>query len=269
MAAITIRQTFTIVAPVLLFLLLTFDVQFGLVFITFLFSDVLFFLLDTNITFRIERPGNNKLTTALWAIGGFFGFTLIAPFFVTLFVPFFGFVDQASLGVGSVIELYSQYIPFFAEIEPVLSDQPLLIFIGFGLMVTIVETIFFNGVLYESITDLLKINTSNFNLRNIAVAFGVIPGIATAFHFSVRGIDVAATSGLLLTFLFFAIGQFIVIQRRQILDAIGMHTIANSTAIAISLGFAALEPAIIPVIFVVIFFFIIRSTSIRRIFQRN
>ena len=168
-----------------------------------------------------------------------------------------------------MIEIYSQYIPFFSELTPALADNPILIILGFGVLVPIVETIFFNGVLYEAITDFLGINTSNYNLRNIAVAFGVIPGIATAFHFSVRGIDIAATSGLLLTFLFFAIGQAIVIQRRQILDAIGMHIAANTTAIIATLGFATIQPILIPVAAVVIFLFVIRLRPISRVLQRT
>ena len=262
MAEVTERATFTILVTILLFLLLTFDVQFGLIFSLFLIANVLFYLLDNKVTYPIERGGSGKLKTALWALGGFFAFTFLSKPLLSLFKIPVG-------NVNSVIELYSQYIPFFSQITPALENNPLLTALGFGIVVTVVETVYFNGRLYEAITDQLKINTQTFNWRNLLVAFGVIPAVATAFHFSVRGIDVAATSGLVLTFLFFSISQFIVIKRRQILDAIGMHTSANTTAIVVKLGISSLQPVFLPLIFIVGFYFIIRTHTVSSILSRN
>lgn len=262
MVNVTERAMFTILVTILLFLLLTFDVQFGLIFSLFLIANVLFYLLDNKITFHIKRPGTSILSIALWGLGGYFVFILAAP----LILKTFGFTAPQS--VIELLELYSQYIPFFSQISPILADNPILTILAFGVLVTVVETIFFNGRLYEAITDLLRINTSTFNPRNILVGLGVIPAIATAFHFSVRGVDIAATPGLLLTFIFFAVGQFIVIKRRQIIDAIGMHTIANTTTMVVTLGLSSLSPILMPIIFIGVLFIILRTGVVQKIIQK-
>lgn len=258
--ATTERTVFTLLATLLLFFLLSFDERFAITFLFFTVVNVLFYLLDMNVSFRIEKPGNSKLATAFWALGGVAVFTIISPIILN-------FAKIATEGLSS-IELYSQIIPFFSEITPALVDNPILIFLGFAVLVPIAETIFFNGRLYEGLTDQFSINTSTFNFRHILIAFGIVPAVATAFHFTVRGITETATPGLVLTFIFFAISQFIVIKRRQIIDAIGMHVGINATAIIARLGTSALSPIVIPVLSIIGFIILLRTKFVQSITTR-
>jgi len=265
MTTITERTTITLLIIPLIFLAINFDYQFGIIFGIITLSNSILYTLDSRVTFNIEKPGNKKLTTVLWALGGFFAFTILSQPIVNFLAPYFGYKPVE--GINSVIELFSQYIPYFSQITPILGNNLLLTVLGFGMLVPIVESIFFNVRVYEAFTDLFKVNTSTFNPKHILVAFGLIPGLATAFHFSVRGIDVAATPGLLLTFIFFGIGQWLVIMRKQGLEAVVMHTVANLTAITLKVGFIALQPWLIPILYFAGFLFILKTKPVQKILQ--
>lgn len=209
----------------LLFLLLVFDQQVAMIYLLMLTAYFIWYTFDNKITLPFEKTANGRLFSIIWAVALYAGFLVIST---TLSIMFSLEGGQTAF---SVIEL-------LATETPVLAGNKFLTFIAWGFVIPIIETVFFFGVLYEGFADKLgrfmrvgSISTdfklSNLNLWLIII---LISSIFTAYHFQARGLT--DTTGLFITFLFAFVSLWAVSYFGQTREAVFLHSISNSIAVA-------------------------------------
>lgn len=116
---------------------------------------------------------------------------------------------------------------------PVLSDDPTMRILVYGVTIPIAETLFAFSFLLFGISALAKVSLKwNPNDPKMYWVVFIIAGLMAIFHFTVRRFS---DVGLLVDFAFFALSGFLVFWRGQLAEAMLLH-IANNTAVIISEG---------------------------------
>ncbi|MEA2037911.1 MAG: CPBP family glutamic-type intramembrane protease, partial [Nanoarchaeota archaeon] len=159
-------------------------------------------------------------------------FLLISTLLVNFFSP-----DTINTGAGVVATTQSIF-HLLATSTPILKGSKLLTLLGWGIIVPVIETSFWNGRLLEGLStyaeDIIgkKVSLERMSFALWIVIF-VIASLFTLFHITAKGLH---SIPLLITFLFSVISSVLVIRHRQTKGAILMHCITNSAAVASVLG---------------------------------
>ncbi len=222
---------FKFIILILLFLLLAFDRDLAMIYILIMFADWMWFQSDNFISFKISK-GTKSFTWFLESLAGLGLFLIISTILVGVFSP-------QSLAKGGVVAGAQSIFQLLATSTPILKGSKFLTFIGFGILVPIIETVFFNGRLLEGLTTYAegvvgkKISLKTYSVELIVVMF-VIASLFTLFHVTSKGL---ASIPLLITFIFSIISSVLVIRHQELKGAILMHIVTNSAAVASSVGF--------------------------------
>lgn len=242
---------FTIVSIILMFLHINFDPQVGGIFTLFIVIAAVLTILNRRIDIPLVRPGSKPVQIILYSVGGYFAFVIAS----TLVGQYLGLVERFSLlstdAIKQVTQLYAQYIPFFAQTEPLLAGQPQLLYLAFAILIPIAETIVFIK-LFEAIHDWAGVTP---NLKRL-ITWTVLAGISIGFglfHLTAKGLQDKAEIALSITIIFMAISLVVATIRKQSVEAINMHIIANSIAVTIALTIGLGIPVIIAVVTLALF----------------
>lgn len=214
----------------LLFLLLVFDQQVAMIYLLMLTAYFIWFTFDDKITIPIEKSTKGRFVSILWA-AGIYGAFLIASTTLSIF-----FSLEGGQTAFSIIELLSAQ-------TPVLAGNKFLTFIAWAIVIPIIETVFFFGVLYEGLANyignFMRIGQipTNFKIFNLYYWFLIIfiSIIFTAYHFQARGLT--DSTGLFVTFLFAVFSLVVVSFFGQTREAIFLHIISNATAVLSRMGY--------------------------------
>lgn len=124
---------FRIVSVILLFLLINFSRNLGIIYMGMLFADWFFFKESTQLFFPTNAI-KNTLTAVLMAV-----------------VIYFLFIIGASVILSAAKNLFglNAVLDAMATTSPIFADDPILTIISFGIIIPIIETRFFFGRLFE------------------------------------------------------------------------------------------------------------------------
>lgn len=215
----------------LLFLLLVFDKDMAMIYILIILGDFMWFKFDPHISFPLEKTTQNRYTSLIEvgiALAGFFIISSLAVAFAAVDIP---------SGFQSILSL-------LATSTPILAGNKMLTLIGWGILIPIIETSFFNGRLLEGIASFAekrfhkKIALNQANLFSIPVIMVilVIAALFTLFHITAKNL---ASVPLLITFIFSCISSVLVIRNQELKQAILLHIIVNCLAVLASFGLLA------------------------------
>ncbi len=222
---------FKFIVVFLLFLLLAFDKDLAMIYLLIMFADYIWFLSDNFISFPVSRGSNSTLKVYIEGLAGL-------GLFLTISTVLVNFVSPQSVAGDTIIAQTQSIFHLLATSTPILKGSKFLTLIGWGVLVPIIETSFFNGRLLEGFATYSesvvgkKVSLEKFSVPLVIVTF-VVAGMFTLFHITAKGLE---SIPLLITFLFSVISSILVIRHRELRGAILMHIVTNSAAVAVSLG---------------------------------
>lgn len=223
---------FKFIVLFLLFLLLAFDRDLAMIYLLIMLGDYIWYKSDNFISFPISKGFKSDTRVYLESIAGFGVFLGVSAVLVNVFSP------QSLIGSDGIIGGAQSIFHLLATSTPLLQGSKLLTLLGWGILVPIIETSFFNGRLLEGFaTYAEKITGKKVSLTTYSVALYmvifVVATLFTFFHITAKGI---ASIPLLITFIFSVISSVLVIRHRETKGAILMHILTNSAAVSSSLG---------------------------------
>lgn len=209
---------------ILLFLLINFNRELGLIYIGMLIVD--YMIIDSMRTLRFPmEKDTSRLMDILYGVAAYLTFTIISSFTMSAIDP------QAIFGgiLGALQKL--------AATTPILSSSPILTFIGWGIIIPIIETRFFFGRLMEIIAEKTKTTISLLDVKSWFV-FILVSAVFALFHISARAITATQFDeiALLMTFIFGLMSCIIVVWLKELSAATYFHIMNNSVGVAIKLG---------------------------------
>lgn len=213
----------------LLFLLLVFDQQVAMIYLLMLTAYFIWYSFDDKITIPIEKTVQSRFMSVLWAVGIYSGFILLSTTLSTFF----------SLEGGQTA---FSIIDILAAQTPVLAGNKILTFLAWGFVISIIETAFFFGVLFEGLAynlgKFMRVGPISTDFKQFSIytwmVIAFVSIIFTAYHFQARGLT--DTTGLFITFLFAVVSLLTVTFFGQTREAILFHVISNSIAVASRMG---------------------------------
>jgi hypothetical protein len=223
----------------LLFLLLAFDPDMSRIYLLILLIDFIWYVSDDFVSFQYSSGKNTWIKSLATAIVGFAAFLLVTTGVLSI-IP--GAQSVARSGMQSIFQL-------LATATPILKESKILTVIGWGLVIPIIETSFFNGRLLEGIPAWLKekagfknatiltdertpFNKKIFNGVTVFVIL-LVAASFTLFHLSAKGL---ASIPLLITFIFSVISSILVIKDGDLKSAIMLHVITNTVTVLNAYG---------------------------------
>ena len=223
---------FKFIIVFLLFLLLAFDQDLAMIYLLIMFGDWVWYKSDNFISFPISRSTSNVLNIYLESLAALGFFLVFSTILVSTFSP------QSLISNASILQSAQSIFHLLATSTPILKGSKILTFLGWGILIPIIETSFFNGRLLEGLTTYAegvvghKISLKKISL-NLIIVFFVIASGFSLFHITAKGL---ATVPLLITFVFSIISSFLVIRHQELRGAIFIHIITNSAAVLSTFG---------------------------------
>lgn len=214
----------------LIFLLLAFDRDMAVIYLLIMFGDYVWYKSDNFISFPISR-GNSGFMVYVESLAGLGVFLLISTLLVSAF-------DPAALQSPTIIGSAQSIFHLLATSTPILKGSKFLTFLGWGLLIPLIETTFWNGRLLEGLSVYIepvlkkKIDLNRFSLTTFYVMI-LVASLFTLFHITAKGLE---SIPLLITFIFSLISSILVIRHRELKGAILMHMVTNTAAVASSFG---------------------------------
>ena len=220
---------FTIVF--LLFLLLAFDKDLAMIYLLMMFGDYVWTRSDNYISFPFRRKTSNTTQVYIEATAALGIFLVVSTFLVSTFSP-------QSIASGNILVQSQSIFHLLASSVPILKGSKILTFIGWAIIIPIIETSFFNGRLLEGFaTYSEKITGKRISLQRytltLMMVILLVASLFTLFHITAKGLD---TIPLLITFIFSVISSMLVIRHQELRGAIFIHILTNSAAVLSSLG---------------------------------
>ena len=215
----------------LLFMLLNFDQQLSLIYLFIMVTDFIFYNIDNFISFRI-LVNRKRLGMILVESAAALGIFLASSNFLLRFL------SPQSLSSSGIVQGAQSIFELLSTSTPILQGSQFLTLIGWGVLVPIIETSFFNGRMLEFFTEysekLLgkKVSLKKFSFE-LLIIIGVVAAIFTLYHITAKGL---ASAPLLITFIFSVISSVLVIRQQELSGAIAIHIATNSLAVAAGLG---------------------------------
>ena len=227
MPRLTETDIFKALVVIILFLLIAFDPQMATIYLFMIFGAWLWISSDKYISLPVERTGTNRIKNFLWALVSYSVFLLLTTFLFSFLVP----SALASKPFQSIIQ-------YLATATPILKGSMILTVIGWGIMIPIIETMFFFGTLFEGLAEWggritgRVIDIKTFNVKSMLVV-GVVASLFTVFHITAKGLS---NIPLVITFIFAVISCILVIKDQEVESAIWLHIISNTIAVLSSIG---------------------------------
>jgi len=215
---ITNRDLLIINGFMLLFLLINFNRDLGSIYIAMLLLSWAGFFSDKIKTFTFQKKDHSNLNSIIKAVLFYTGFVLFSGMFLSVFHS--GDVIQGQI-IMSVLKT-------FAQTTPALAGSLILTFIGWAIIVPIIETNAFFGMLFEYITDKFNINVKSLSATLLIIMVS-LSFLFAIFHATAKGIT--NNAALSLTFLFALTSLWLVLKEKQTRTAVYLHIIANSFAV--------------------------------------
>lgn len=223
MVNLTFKAVYFIVGMFLAFVATNIETNLGLIFLGMFSVGAITFLLDKQPTWVIEKTPN-RLKSAILAYGAYIAVSIISAVGLAIFK----LTDNAQIGLNSV----ASTVEIAAQAQLALANSiPLNIF-SFGVLIPIVETILFFGIMLEVLQDWTKHRPSLIDSRTLAF-FSLIAGAFTIFHFTSLGYRDEA---LFMVFIFAIVSLILVIYEKQLMSAILLHIIWNTSALLVKFG---------------------------------
>lgn len=210
----------------LVFLLLVFDRDLALVYSLIILADWVWFSSDNFITFPMSRPGSNNIKIYVESFVGLGIFLLTSVALVSFFSP-------KDIIAGGVVGGAQSIFHLLSTTTPILQGSAVLTYIGWGFLIPIVETHFFNGTLLEGLATYAekitgeRINFDRYTTPLVLVVL-TIAALFTLFHLTAKGVQ---TIPLLITFIFSVVSSVLVIRHKQVKGAAFIHIFVNSMAV--------------------------------------
>lgn len=247
----------TLILIFILFSRINFDPEFSDIFLGFLLGIGILILLNRRIDIPIVRATLKPVNILVWSVGGYIVFLLAS----TLILPLVGIVQK--LTFTTLSQLFSENILFFSQArQPALAGNDFLVGLAFGITIPIAETVLF-VLLFEKFHDFF--NRRPDIRQGITIAAIVVTSTLFAlFHLTAKG--GAPDPALIMTAIFMAISLTIATIRKQSIEAIFIHIIANSIAISITLQ---IVPIIVSVIIVFGLFLVLSNPGVQRTLERG
>lgn len=222
MTRISERLWGTILLMGLLFTALNFDPDVSIIFIIITIIGILLFLIDKKPEIIFERKPN-KLKSIGIAFAGAFAVYIISAFVLN----FFGVVEG---GLFSIVD-------FFAQVQkPILSGNPYLILIVWGIFIPLAETTLIARFL-EFLKDQFKVRLS---LREPKIWASIVLVSALFMYYHLQAKSIAGPEllqqSLASVFIMGVVSLVLIVIFKQIIEASLMHIILNSTAVVIAYG---------------------------------
>jgi hypothetical protein len=222
---------FKFVIIFLLFLLLAFDKDLAMIYILIMIGDYIWFKSDNFISFKIS---SNNISVFRAYFEGLiaFGIFLVASQFLVSSLQSQTITGNFVAGSQAIFEL-------LATTTPILQGSVFLTFIGWAVLVPIIETSFFNGRLLEGLASYAevifgqKISLKKISFPLIMVIL-VVATTFTLFHITAKGLN---TIPLLITFVFSVISSLLVVRHQELRSAIFLHILTNGAAVAAQFGY--------------------------------
>ena len=133
---------FNFIGLALLFLLLAFDRDLAMIYILIMVVDRWWYSSDNFVSFNISRSDSKGFMVYIESLVALGVFLLISTLLVSVFSPQ-TFVD------GGIFSSAQSIFQLLATSTPILQGSLILTFIGWGILIPIIETSFFNGRLLE------------------------------------------------------------------------------------------------------------------------
>lgn len=222
---------FKFIVVILLFLLLAFDQDLAMIYILIMLGDYIWYQSDNFISFPISNPSTGDLKVYIESLIGLGFFLVISTVLVSVFSP-------QSIANTGIVGTTQSIFHLLATSTPILKGSKLLTLLGWGVVVPLIETSFWNGRLMEGLAAYAeeivgkKVSVYIFNIPLFIVMI-VVSILFTLFHITAKGL---ASIPLLITFIFCMISCILVVRHKQTKGAIMMHILTNSAAVASSLG---------------------------------
>lgn len=221
---------FKLIAVMLLFLLLAFDRDLAVIYLLIMLADWVWFLSDNFISFPMSSNRISNLQVLVETALALGGFLLIAGLLVSFFSP-------QSIATG-VVEGAQSIFHLLAASTPILKGSLVLTFIGWAIVVPIIETNFFAGRLLEGLSTYAekiigkRISLDKFSMELFVVML-IVSSLFTLFHITAKGLE---SIPLLITFLFMMISCVLVVRHKSTKGAIWLHIAVNSAAVLSTMG---------------------------------
>jgi hypothetical protein len=131
---------------------------------------------------------------------------------------------------GDIIEgqMLLSVFKTFAQTTPALAGSFILTFIGWAIIVPVIETNAFFGTLFEYFSDRFGISVQKIS-ATLLIIMVTIAFVFALFHATAKGITNNAS--LSLTFIFALMSLVIVFLEKQTRTAVYLHIFANSVAV--------------------------------------
>lgn len=215
----------------LLFLLLAFDKDLAMIYILIMVGDYIWYKSDDFITFNTSSSNISKFRAYFEGLLAFGIFLVISQVTVS-------FLQSQTIS-GNFVAGSQAIFELLATSTPILQGSIFLTFVGWGILVPIIETSFFNGRLLEGLATYSEpIFNSKVSLKklslNLFLVILVLASIFTTFHITAKGL---LAIPLLITFIFSVISSILVIRHQELRGAIFLHILTNCAAVASSMGY--------------------------------
>lgn len=227
-----IDNYYKFIAVFLLFLLLAFDQDLAMIYILIMITDYIWYKSDNFVSFTIAKPSSNAFMIYVEGLAALGLFLVISTLLVSTFSP------QSIAANEGLVSGAQSIFHLLATSTPILKGSKFLTLVGWGFLVPVIETTFFNGRLLEGLAAYAeviydrKVPLNRFSFSLMMVIF-VVASLFTLFHITAKGIE---SIPLLITFIFSVISSLLVVRHQELRGAILMHIITNSAAVASSFG---------------------------------
>ena len=204
------------------------DPTLGLAYAVFIISYWVGLFSDRLVSFPFQRPGQDFFKDFL-----LFGLIGFGAFYISVVV--IGGILQLTAGGLTPASVTS----LFANIEPFLSGVAIVTFFVFTFLVTLAETNFFFGVIFELLLDAFNINKSIREPKAHLIAV-TIAAMFAAFHITALGLAIGGgllgNLPLIAAVIFGYISCLMVLYFRATIQASGTHAINNGIVVANKFG---------------------------------
>jgi hypothetical protein len=215
------------VAYLLVFLLINFDRDFGLIFSIMGIVAYLIYKDDHSHQIPLESNKSNRLESIAWSMIFYGIFIALNVLIITTVAPYL--LSTGTTATQSILGAQASQVP-------ALSDSRTIVITAWSSLIPFIETIFFFVVALEFLSDVLKISLSKSNLNpfnpgalSMWLLFIIVSAGFAFFHLSSKA-GVSMETDLIITFTFGLVSCFMNVWFGESKQSIGTHMLSNLIA---------------------------------------
>jgi len=219
------------VAIVVIFFLVNVNEKLGYIFGIMLLVDVIAKSLGPWNTPKVDIEGDSiRLRDVFVGVAAYGAFILVVALITPIFQGLIFNTPQQSVFTSLALQ------------TPVLADSQVASFIGWGVLIPIVETSFFFGSLLLFVAWMFKVRLDNLKSWKVWMVIILVAVTFATFHLTARAQAVSSGGisvdevGMLATFIFGIFQGALVVWMKELTEAIYMHVTSNSLSVAISMS---------------------------------